>query len=352
MSIMINGVRNLSSKIVLNRTIVKQIRQKHSLPINLGVLFVPQQEAWIVERMGKFHKTLTPGVNFLIPVVDSVQYVQSLKEIVIDIPQQSAISKDNVTLNIDGVLYLKIFDPYLASYGVEDAEYAISQLAQTTMRSEIGKIALDSVFRERESLNIGIVESINKAAISWGITCLRYEIRDVKLPSKVQEAMQMQVEAERRKRAAILESEGVREAAINKAEGEKRSKILVSEAQKLEQINQANGQAEAIRMVAAARAEAVSRISESLKNAKGEDAASLITAQQYISEFGKLAKTSNTIILPSDVSNVNSMVTQAFSIFKSLNKRTITDDTVSIGGKSWVNEPVGEQAAQNSNEKK
>ena len=193
--------------------------------------------------------------------------MQSLKEIVIDIPAQSAITKDNVTLRIDGVLYLKIFDPYLASYGVDDAEHAITQLAQTTMRSELGKIVLDSVFRERESLNIAIVDSINKAAKAWGITCLRYEIKDVKLPDKVQEAMQMQVEAESRKRAAILESEGLREASINKAEGEKKSKILVSEANQLEQINKARGEADAVIKLAEAKANSIKIVAAALKEA-------------------------------------------------------------------------------------
>ena len=184
---------------------------------------------------------LAPGVNFLIPLLDSVQYVQSLKELAIEVPQQSAVTSDNVTLHIDGVLYLKVIDPYKASYGVEDPEFAITQLAQTTMRSEIGKISLDSVFKEREMLNIAIVEAINSASNSWGLTCMRYEIRDITLPARVQEAMQMQVEAERKKRAAILESEGIREAEINVAEGKKRSRILASEANRIEQVNEAQG---------------------------------------------------------------------------------------------------------------
>lgn len=281
-------------------------------------MFVPQQEAWVVERMGKFHKILNPGLNFLIPLIDTVKYLQSLKEIVIDIPEQSAITKDNVGLRLDGVLYLKIFDPYKASYGVDDAEHAITQLAQTTMRSELGKIVLDSVFKERESLNTAIVDQINKAASAWGIDCLRYEIKDVKLPDKVQEAMQMQVEAERRKRAAILESEGLREASINKAEGEKRSKILVSEANQLEQINKAKGEAEALAKIAHAKAESIRIVAQALSDNKGEQSASLFLAQQYVNEFGRLAKTNNTVIMPSDLSSVNQMVTQALAIYKSI----------------------------------
>lgn len=318
----LNRVRLLSSRLALTPSFATTIavrNSSHGTPINFGIMFVPQQEAWIVERMGKFNTILNPGLNFLIPVIDKVKYVQSLKEIVIDIPEQSAITKDNVTLRLDGVLYLKIFDPYLASYGVDDAEHAITQIAQTTMRSELGKIVLDSVFKERESLNIAIVESINRAASAWGINCLRYEIKDVKLPEKVQESMQMQVEAERRKRANILESEGFRQAAINKAEGEKQSKILVSEAQKLEQINKAQGEAEALIKTAQARADSIRLVAGALGENRGQESASLFLAQQYVNEFGKLAKTNNTVILQSDVSNVNNMVTQALSIYKSIN---------------------------------
>merc|ERR1712018_1030403 len=223
-----------------------QVRFRHNTPMNTMVMFVPQQEAWVVERMGRYNRILEPGVNVLAPILDKVKYVQSLKEIAIDIPQQSAITIDNVTLNIDGVLYLRIKDPYKASYGVEDPEFAITQLAQTTMRSEIGKITLDTLFRERELLNKGIVIAINSASDAWGIECLRYEIRDIRMPARVQEAMQMQVEAERKKRAAILESEGIKSAEINVAEGKKQSRILASEAEKQELINEALGQAEAV----------------------------------------------------------------------------------------------------------
>ncbi|XP_052898092.1 stomatin-like protein 2, mitochondrial [Anopheles moucheti] len=294
-----------------------QVRYR-STPINTVVMFVPQQEAWIVERMGKFHRILEPGLNVLLPVVDRVKYVQSLKEIAIDVPKQSAITSDNVTLSIDGVLYLRILDPYLASYGVEDPEFAITQLAQTTMRSELGKMSLDKVFRERESLNISIVESINKASEAWGISCLRYEIRDIKLPSRVHEAMQMQVEAERRKRAAILESEGVRAADINVAEGKRQSRILASEAQKQEEINRANGEAAAIMALADARAKSLKIVAQSLSSEHGRSAASLSVAEKYVVAFEKLAKQNNTLIVPSTASDVTSMVAQAMQIYNNL----------------------------------
>lgn len=299
----------------------QQVRHRSRLPFNTAVLFVPQQEAWVIERFGKYHRVLEPGFNFIIPVVDSIKYVQSLKEIVIDVPQQNAITLDNVTLQMDAVLYLRVLDPYKASYGVEDPEYAITQLAQTTMRSEIGKISLDTVFRERESLNINIVEALNKASEAWGITCLRYEIRDIKLPSKVQEAMQMQVEAERKKRAAILESEGVREAEINVAEGKKQARILNSEAFKAEQINQATGDAQGMLTRANAKAAAINRVSTALSQKNGMNAVSMNVAEQYVSAFGQLAKTNNTVILPANSGDISSMVTQAMTIYSSLTNK-------------------------------
>ncbi|XP_011302560.1 stomatin-like protein 2, mitochondrial [Fopius arisanus] len=295
-----------------------QVRHKASTPLNTIFMFVPQQEAWIVERMGKFHRILDPGFNVLFPIIDKVKYVQSLKEIAIDVPKQSAITSDNVTLDIDGVLYLRINDPYLTSYGVEDPEFAIIQLAQTTMRSELGKISLDNVFREREGLNVNIVASINKASEVWGITCLRYEIRDIRLPARVQEAMQSQVEAERKKRAAILESEGVRTADINVAEGKRQARILASEADKLEKINQAQGEATALLAVAEARAKGLQIVADSLGLQDGKNAASLSIAEQYVKAFNKLAKTNNTLILPSNVGDVSGLVAQALSIYKQI----------------------------------
>ncbi|KAJ6641597.1 Stomatin-like protein 2, mitochondrial [Pseudolycoriella hygida] len=317
------------------------VRHKVSTPINTIMLFVPQQEAWIVERMGKFHRILEPGLNILLPIVDRVKYVQSLKEIAIDVPKQSAITLDNVTLGIDGVLYLRILDPYLASYGVEDPEFAITQLAQTTMRSELGKMSLDKIFRERESLNVSIVDSINKASEAWGITCLRYEIRDIKLPSRVHEAMQMQVEAERRKRAAILESEGVREADINVAEGKRQARILASEAQRMEQINHANGEAAAMLAVADARARGLNIISKSLMLREGQDAASLLVAEQYVAAFGKLAQTNNTLILPSSAGDVTSLVGQAMTIYKAVTKSRTGGSEATVDS-STKTDPISE----------
>jgi len=274
--------------------------------------------------MGKYHTIFEPGLNILIPFIDKVKYIQSLKEIAIDIPQQSAITVDNVTLQIDGVLYLKVVNPYKASYGVEDAEFAITQLAQTTMRSEIGKIPLDTVFRERESLNTNIVQQINIAADSWGIDCKRYEIRDITVPGRVKEAMQMQVEAERKKRAAILESEGIRESEINVAQGKKEAAILASEGLMAEKINIAKGHAESIELTAQARAVGLQRVSDALKASNGNNAASFAVAEQYVAAFSNLAKTGNTILLPSSTGDVASMVTQAMGVFNTLSRSSVT----------------------------
>jgi len=315
------------------------VRWKHSTPMNTIMMFVPQQEAWVVERMGKYNKILEPGLNVLVPLLDKVKYVQSLKEIAIEIPQQTAITIDNVSLTIDGVLYLRIKDPYKASYGVEDPEFAITQLAQTTMRSEIGKITLDTLFRERESLNKGIVIAINSASDAWGIECLRYEIRDIRMPTRVQEAMQMQVEAERKKRAAILESEGIKSAEINVAEGKKQSRILASEAEKQELINEAQGQAEAVIAAGKARAQSIELVSKALCGENGQNAAALAVAEKYVGAFGELAKTNNTLILPANTGDVSSMVAQAMTIYGQLEGRK----DLSIMQKK-VLEPVAEES--------
>lgn len=320
----------------------QQVRHRSRLPMNTVLLFVPQQEAWIIERFGKYHRILQPGLNLILPVVDAIKYVQSLKEIAIDIPQQSAITIDNVTLQIDGVLYLRVIDAYKASYGVEDAEYAITQLAQTTMRSEIGKISLDTVFRERELLNFAIVEAINKAAEAWGIDCLRYEIRDMKLPNRVQEAMQMQVEAERKKRAAILESEGVREAEINVAEGKKQSIILASEANKQEQINGAAGEANAIVAKAKAKAESIRLLAESIGEENGTNAVGMKIAEQYVAAFNNLAQKGNTVIIPSTTNDVSSMVAQAMTIYKNLSSKSASpsEESSASAGRFYKGGPL------------
>ncbi|KAJ7987232.1 hypothetical protein DPEC_G00336610 [Dallia pectoralis] len=324
-----------------------QQRWASSLPMNTVVLFVPQQESWVVERMGRFHRILEPGLNFLIPILDKIRYVQSLKEIVIDVPEQSAVSLDNVTLQIDGVLYLRILDPFKASYGVEDPEYAVTQLAQTTMRSELGKLTLDKVFRERETLNTNIVHSINQASDDWGIRCLRYEIKDIHVPPRVKESMQMQVEAERKKRATVLESEGHKEAAINVAEGCKQAQILASEGEKTEQINKAAGEANALLAKAQAKAKAIRLLSEALAEQNGNAAASLSVAEQYVSAFANLAKESNTILLPSNSGDISGMVAQAMSIYGSLAKQsTMKVESVSSLSPKWAIDEESEKPAQ------
>ncbi|KAI9728693.1 MAG: hypothetical protein M1828_002799 [Chrysothrix sp. TS-e1954] len=291
--------------------------QRPTLPANTIVRFVPQQTAWIVERMGKFDRILKPGFAILVPVIDRIAYVKSLKEAAIEIPSQSAITADNVTLELDGVLYTRVFDAYKASYGVEDAEYAISQLAQTTMRSEIGQLSLDHVLRERASLNSNITQAINEAAQDWGVTCLRYEIRDIHAPDGVVEAMHRQVTAERSKRAEILDSEGQRQSAINIAEGRKQSVILASEALKAEQINTAGGEAEAILMKAQATAAGIDAVGRSIAEGEGaaQGAVSLRVAEKYVDAFGKLAKEGTSVVVPGNVGDIGGMIASAMAVY-------------------------------------
>jgi regulator of protease activity HflC (stomatin/prohibitin superfamily) len=330
--------------------------QRSSLPANTIVKFVPQQTAWIVERMGRFNRVLEPGLALLIPVIDRIAYVKSLKENAMEIPSQSAITADNVTLELDGVLYTRVFDPFKASYGVEDADYAISQLAQTTMRSEIGQLTLDHVLKERAALNTNITQAINEAAADWGVRCLRYEIRDIHAPAPVVEAMHRQVTAERSKRAEILESEGQRQSAINIAEGRKQSVILASEALKSEQINTAAGEAEAITLKATATARGIDSVSASI--AKGGDSAqgalSLRVAEQYVDAFGKLAKEGTSVVVPGNVGDMGQMIATAMGVFKTVGQsqsqgRTVQEKLVA-GGKQESSDPSKSESADNKND--
>jgi regulator of protease activity HflC (stomatin/prohibitin superfamily) len=288
------------------------------LAVVKGVKFVPQQQVWIVERMGRYRVSMQAGLNFLIPFIDNISYRHSLKEEAVDIPSQTAITKDNVTLIIDGILYLKITDPKQASYGVGDARYAITQMAQTTMWSELGKMTLDRTFLERDNLNVSIVQSINEASVVWGIQCLRYEIKDITPPDNVRQAMELQVAAERKKRAEVLDSEGKRQSQINIAEGIKQEVVLKSEAAMTDQINRAKGEAEAILQVAKATAEGIEMVAASIDKSGGEKAVALRLAEQYIEAFSKLAKENNTLILPAKTDDAGSMVAQALSIFNSI----------------------------------
>jgi regulator of protease activity HflC (stomatin/prohibitin superfamily) len=276
-----------------------------------GTKIVPHQEVWIVQRLGRFERKLESGLNWIIPTVEEVAYRHSLKEEAIDVPEQTAITQDNVSLILDGIVYIKIFDPVAASYGVKNPIHALTQLVQTTMRSEIGKIALDKTFEEREALNAKIVEAINEASDSWGIRCLRYEIKDIKMPEEIRRAMELQMTAERQKRARILESEGVRQAQINQSEGEREA-----------QINRAKGEAEAIETIAQATARSIDQISSALTQSHGEKAAALQIAEKYIAAFGQLAKETNTIVLPSNLSNPGSMIAEAMSIYEHIKPKT------------------------------
>lgn len=286
-----------------------------------GVKIVPQQQAWIIEKLGRFDRKLEPGLNILVPYIENIAYKHTLKEQAIDIAEQTAITKDNVTLLIDGILYVRIVDPVASSYGISDPYYAVSQLAQTTMRSEIGKITLDKTFEERETLNVNIVNSINDAASSWGIQCMRYEIRDIQPPKTVLQAMELQVAADRKKRAEILESEGKRQAQINIAEGEKQKVVLESEAALTDQVNRAKGQAEAIRTIAEANAKGIEMVGTAIMQQGGSDAVALKVAERYVETFGQFAKSTNTLLLPSGMEQPGSMVAQALTIFDALKKQ-------------------------------
>lgn len=286
----------------------------------LGIKTVDTQKVYIVQRLGRFDRKLEPGLNFIIPFIERIAYRHSLKEYPYQVQEQSAITRDNVTLIMDGVLYLRIIDPVQASYGVDDPIYAASQLAQTTMRSEIGKLTLDQCFEERERLNANIVTAINQASQTWGIQCMRYEIKNISPPSSVLKAMELQVAAERQKRAEILKSEGERQSKINMAEGAKQEVVLNSEASQTDQVNRARGEAEAILAVAEATAKGIELIAAATQKQGGEQAMALRVAEQYVAAFEKLARTSTTVLLPANTGDAGSMVAQALTIFDSLKK--------------------------------
>lgn len=275
---------------------------------------VPQQSAYVVESLGKYSRTLRAGFHILIPFIESSAYKHSLKELAFDIPEQVCITNDNVQVGVDGVLYLQVMDPERASYGITDFAFAISQLAQTTLRSEIGKIALDRTFEERSSINANVVAELDKASDPWGVKVLRYEIKNINPPQDVLSAMEKQMRAEREKRAVILTSEGVRDAKINEAEGEKQQVIKQSEAVKLQQINEAEGQAAAILTVASATAEGLRQVAVALTTDGGEAAMKLQVAESYIEQFGNLAKEGNTLVVPANLSDLSSMVALATNI--------------------------------------
>ncbi|TAN54345.1 MAG: paraslipin [Betaproteobacteria bacterium] len=281
-----------------------------------GVRIVPQQFAYVIERLGKFHAALEPGLNIIIPFMDRVAYIHSLKEVPLDVPEQVCITRDNTQLAVDGVLYYQVTDPRLASYGSANYVAAITQLAQTTLRSVIGKMELDKTFESREDINRHIVAALDEAGRNWGIKVLRYEIKSLTPPETILRAMQAQITAEREKRAVIAKSEGQRQEQINIADGERQSAILESEGEKQAAINRAQGEATAIRVIAEANAAGVRAVAEAIADKGGMDAANLKVATQYVEAFGNLAKTSNTLIIPANVSDVAGLIATAMSVME------------------------------------
>ena len=292
----------------------------------LGVLFllfilyktavvVPQQNAIVVERLGRYHATLNAGFHLLVPFVDVIRYRHSLKEQAIDIPAQVCITRDNVQVGVDGILYLKVLDPERASYGISNYTFAIIQLAQTTLRSMMGKIDLDRTFEERSSINTEIVSELDKASEAWGVKVLRYEIKNIEPPADIIAAMEKQMRAEREKRAVVLQSEGQRDAAINTAEGEKQQVIKASEAKRQQQINEAEGQASAIKAVASATAQGLREVASAIQADGGRDAVQLRVAEQYVAQFGEIARKTTAVVVPANLTDVAGMIAAAMRVF-------------------------------------
>jgi regulator of protease activity HflC (stomatin/prohibitin superfamily) len=286
------------------------------LVILRSIKVIPQQNAFVVERLGKFHEVLQPGFNIIIPFFDRVAYRHSLKETAMDIPEQICITKDNVQVAVDGVVFAQVIDPAKASYGISNYQFAVIQLAQTTMRSEIGKIDLDKTFEERTNINGAIVSAIDEASSGWGVKILRYEIKNITPPKSVLNAMEKQMQAEREKRAVILTSEGEKQSAINQAEGQKQKMVLESEAIRQQQINEAEGQAAAIKAVASATADGIREVAQALQEKGGFEAVQLRVAENLVEQYGKLAKSTNTMILPANFADMGSMISAAMGVIK------------------------------------
>ncbi len=281
---------------------------------------VPQKTVYIVERLGKYHATLDAGFHILIPFMDRIAYRHSMKEMVIDVPPQSCITKDNIAVEVDGILYLQITDPVKASYGVSEYRFASTQLAQTTMRSEIGRIELDKTFEERDKINQEIVMAVDKASLPWGLKVTRHEIKNILPPASIKDAMEKQMRAEREKRALIAESEGDKQAKINRAEGDKAEAIAKSEGEKMKRINEAEGKGQEIERVAMATAKGIREIANAINEKGGSDAVNLRIAEQYLGEFGKLAQKNNAMIIPSNLSDVAGVVASVSKIFTNMNR--------------------------------
>ncbi len=294
------------------------------LVILRSIKVIPQQNAFVVERLGKFHEVLQPGFNIIIPFFDRVAYRHSLKETAMDIPEQICITKDNVQVAVDGVVFAQVIDPAKASYGISNYQFAVIQLAQTTMRSEIGKIDLDKTFEERTNINGAIVSAIDEASSGWGVKILRSEIKNITPPKSVLNAMEKQMQAEREKRAVILTSEGEKQSAINQAEGQKQKVVLESEAMRQQQINEAEGQAAAIKAVASATAEGIREVAAALQEKGGFEAVQLRVAENLVEQYGKLAKSTNTMILPANFADMGSMISAAMGVIKQQNDNSKT----------------------------
>jgi len=283
---------------------------------------VPQKQAFIVERLGKYSSSLLAGLHILIPFIDKIAYKHTLKEQAIDVPTQRCITRDNIAVDMDGILYLQVTDPKKASYGIDDYEFAAIQLAQTTMRSVIGKLELDKTFEERETINVSVVAAVDKASEPWGVKVTRYEVKNIEPPDSIKDAMEKQMKAEREKRAVIAESEGDKQAKINIAEGIRQELISKSEGEKQKRINEAEGKAAEIESVAIATANGIKEIAKAINEEGGTSAVNLRIAEQYLVEFGKLAKTNNSVIIPSNLSDIAGMIATASSVIKGPDSKT------------------------------